>query len=489
MSFLSNNYMQKPPSQSIPVELKYNGPDAQDIVVNKTTVSLVPVSGDIIYGTSEVSGAPYSKVLKFRIRSNNWIDLRSLRMNAKATIESVGFNVLSGIMAMPDDSMYTWINSARVFLNSQLVEDISEYHRLIPLLAYSSMKREYYNGPGSFEGWHRFSDKQFYPLQSVNGSAITTVDNTKTEIDKAFEAITNRYSPMEQNARFGLAQMLHDGMDISLHPFSGVTSMEKFLPPNVTLELEFQFNEPKDCLTNRAEGGPVGERAIKWEGVRMVYDQVELHPAYTARFEQELKKGIPMVFDTYSLNRSYLPKTNAQHNVLISRGVSRLRTLLMVQNDTAVSSAGDDKKYKSSQFNWNNLVNVRAIANGEYFPSSYGCEGRVPEIFRQLQIAFDKNEDADASGVLNLLNYTGRTEGFPAGANAPSAPQQAFIVGLNFQKMPGVRTSGLDLSSLGGNIQVELTQSDVADEDQTLYSYLHYDKGIMLTDQGLAVSE
>ena len=469
---LENNHLMKSVNQRVPIQAKYRTEMAEDIITDRNKIQIYPLNGrDFGSGVGTQSGK--NQIINFRLKSDDFIDGNTVRLQFKYQISGAGTAGATGTVIayrnstnynviLHDDQMHSIIRNMKISINSQNLENIDNYGSHVNMLTYASTPPEYYKKVlSATEGAYRYVEDS---LPNNNSAFNTTTYEGRRSVE---------------------------GYYVSIPLHCGLFRQTSFLPPNLPIDIQLQLDDVnKCCRALRAGSTATGvlytvptNYAYNVSEVQLSYDAVRLHEAYYARFQQEVaSSGVPIELDTYQ-NIDVTLQNSAVNTLILSRGVSRLRSIYAVIQKSAPADLDDGSQSKF--LSAGGLQQLYFQINGRYYPNNNGYQNTAMAYDGLLE-AMGQMGDYDARNMLTWNRYNNNEYGSVDGDMG-----DMFIVGQNFQKSFSARSSGLDSASMGGIVNVYLKSANTGGAlgGKVFRSYLHFDKAITLQSGGVSISE
>ena len=503
MSLLDSNYMNKAAEQMIPDVLRYNPPKNADVIQGTEKVRVLPMS-QTNYGSAKGNaGVTPARVCRFRLsETDRFIDPRSIKLEANIkTYAVVGPDPDNDTpnFTPPDAFCNGLIESVKLYCNGSECEYLNSYNTLYYLLLASTQPKEYYNHQGQWEGCWLHRDQP--ALGNTSYAYINTNDfnkagggapaNTAELLTVLNAQIKTHPSIKSYNNSTWATNALKNGDKFQWQLILGLFQQEKFLVPGLTWDLEITFSDFDQAfrVTNPGAG-----RAYQYENMVLKYNAMQLHPSYVSAMRTQMSNGgIPLSFSSYSLVQNVVG-TNKDFNLLISRGVSRLQSIWTVFQPSSPGAAEVNKPGYFLAPGGSDINRLRYMINGHQFPSGYEIRSMV-DAFNEFQESMSQYEVRDAGGLVSWSLYNNKTyqaqqtiDGV-ANEDVFAVPSPLFILGMNFMKTNESVSSSLNTSELGGQMMIEAQMSADWSQACTAKSFLHFEKALNITDQGVILLE
>ena len=454
---LENNHLMKSVNQRVPIQAKYRTEPAEDVITDRNKIQVYPLNGRN-FGSGVGTAAGKNQIINFRLKSDDFIDGNTVRLQFKYQTGGAGqsADATNFSYLLHDDQMHSIIRNLKISINSQNLENIDNYGSHVNMLTYASCPAEYYKKVlSATEGAYRYVVDSLPDNESAFGAAI--------------------YEGQRSVAGYYVSLPLH----------CGLLRQTAFLPPNLPIDIQINLADVAKCCRRLTGGTGVAMTNYYYDlsDVQISYDAVRLHEAYYARFQQEVaSSGVPIELDTYQ-NIDVTLQNQAVNTLILSRGVSRLRSIYaVIQASAPVDNAdGSQSKFLSV----GGLEQLYFQINGRYYPNNNGYQNTAMA-YDGLMEAMGQLGDYDARNMLTWNRYNNATNGSGAGDMG-----DMFIMGQNFQKSFSARSSGLDSASMGGivNVYLKTVNAGGALNGKVFRSYLHFDKAITLSAGGVSISE
>ena len=317
-----------------------------------------------------------------------------------------------------------------------------------------------------------------------NLAAAPTMASSNEERAKINELLGSVFDP-----RRAVIKRYENGWDMSCQLNLGLLRTGKLLPPDITYDIEIQLADFEKCC---AWVGANNDQSYELSNVRMVMDTCKLHPAYVARYQQEISSngsGVVLEFDTYQLFQHVLQSGSNEYTVLLNRAISNLRGVYSFMEKQAPGASED----KNCAFPYNDFRRARWMLNGRSYPVDW-IEG-PNEAFDQLMKSMGGLNDYSASSLLTYDTYVNGYSGYysivagKAGPPYQFKPPQGFVLGLDFQKSMTAQNSGVDTAMEGGVMQETLQLNSPLAANHILNSVLHFSKALTIAGNSVAISE
>lgn len=498
---------QKVPSSSKVLELL----GKSDLVKERYTVSNQPYSGQ-----NAGIGAGYNSRIQFKIFNNaDYADLSTayITFNAKFTA-GAGGNLLH---LNAEDNVLSWFNLARVLVNDQLLEEITNFNVWANLITYASMSKSYYETAGSFMGLYRHSN---YLAGGPAGSIITGPTGTAATLNlggqnggiQQWEQIAPGVAWIPSSAggaapTYGsggndtwAANALQQGSGYNyaapLAGYLGLFSISKFFPlrnvASITVELNMSTNPASvvfDNLLPAAANPAVALVSLALSNIYIHVDMVKMADEYYSIMDQELVDpnglGVQFVINTVECTPANIPATNAKRVLVASKGTRFLKSLWVAQMPDFVVNSSNCPP--SSVFSNGGFSSAQLVVNSKRFPQL--PIDNLPRAYEELAKSTGKFHSVLGDSIITYPKYALATSnaGNLSSINDSSCEYAAFILGFNLDQVldaPEVDLQGENTLTAGFQLQLELTSSPAT--PHTAFIFPHFSK--VLRVKGGAVS-
>ena len=501
---------QKVPSSSKVLELL----GKSDLVKERYTVSNQPYSGQ-----NAGIGAGLNSRIQFKIFNNaDYADLSTayITFNAKFTA-GAGGNLLH---LNAEDNVLSWFNLARVLVNDQLLEEITNFNVWANLITYASMSKSYYETAGSFMGLYRHSTYLAGGPAGViyAGAAQATALDFGQQVggQQQWEQIKDGSVPWQPAYTGSVpsavptygsggndswsSRALQSGTGYNyaapLAGYLGLFSISKFFPlrnvASITVELNMSTNPASvvfDNLLPAAANAAVALVSLALSNIYIHIDMVKMADEYYSIMDQELVDpnglGVQFVINTVECTPANIPASNAKRVLIASKGTRFLKSLWVAQMPDFVVNSSNCPP--SSVFSNGGFASAQLVVNSKRFPQL--PIDNLPRAYEELAKSCGKFHSVLGDSIITYPKYSLNVS---AAGNLNSVADSfceyaAFIMGFNLDQVldaPEVDLQGENTLTAGFQLQLELTSSPAV--PHTAFIFPHFSK--VLRVKGGAVS-
>jgi hypothetical protein len=326
------------------------------------------------------------------------------------------------------NGIHNWFRRLRVIIGGQVVEDIDNYNRVCQMFTTMMDKNKQLND--SIESWTGTSSLEAPQILALSSSAVC------------------------------LGSL-----------FAGIFNQDKYLPVKycpITIELEL-------VNTYGDSARAAGSQLWSIEDVQLKCDMVTLDSQLDNSYAEHLLSGksIPISYTSYTTSQQVC--SGDATNVNISRSLTRLKSIFVTLFKEPANR------------NLRNEVNL-------FYHRMAGTYNKAQEIQFELQLGSKKWPEypmlSQAEGFYQLrktmgilgsayhsLDFTGR-----------EYVDDKFIIGFDLEKMLGASFTGYNSKS-GDLLTVKLKNTAMANGADMIYTTLHYDALLEISDTGVTVME
>ena len=438
--------------------LSYKLGNSASYITDRKSVTFFP-SGSNIYSTE--SG---TKVIKFSLNSEGWLDPSTVRIN----FNLVNKDTDAAKFVRPLQGGHSFFRRLRISANGAMLEDINDYNRIHQM--FEMLTSVHNRDNGDISGFGYRSDS----VAPGDNQSLTSLP--------------------------GIAQGSYQTVSMKL--CSGILNQSKMLPlkymGNLTIELELCANKqdpvvtPGVLLPNDGASPPVSiftaaNTSDSWEisDVQLKCDVVSIDNTLQNNYDQHLLNGgkLPISYNTYISQNQAVDSTDISVNV--TRAVSRLKSVFVSfykpQATLALTSATDKE--------WLDFMHPMENAAGLKFDKDY-------ELEFQMQCGSKLYPEFPIRSLANTFSELKKSVGI-LGSNFHSVsitPKQYrndhFVIGIDTESALGASFTGKSLRS-GDllSVRVKPLSSTVTSlmMPKQVHITLHADMVAEISDSGVSV--
>jgi hypothetical protein len=478
-SSLINYGLQAGEKQIIPDYTRFENPTRQSVILERSKVAYVPVSGQQ-YTVGGTSGN--STQMSFLISdASRFLDLPTAFLAFDYALTRTDTPASQTGSTLPSDGGVALFNRCQVKLNGILLEDVTQLNQAFHARMVTSMNKDYY------ENQHDILSGSWLWNQSYGGAQVGIADITT----RLRAAEKTSYVCTYNGTGGATTTTASRSFAIPLGFLAGLFTKNGLLPLPLmnTLEINFFF----DNVLNSHYCVDSATPAISYtlSNVRIVTDMCEMNSAYGQLLKQicyQDPEGLNMSFDTlqsFALSYSATSGIRSTNQLVFNKASPFVRSILC-------------SKIQASSVNVANQLPVINFING----GNQGVRISVGSVYQPLMGDTQNNattyavlrgqdiQNVISGGVQNGATYSGFTwAGVAATASVADSLLSNFTFGFDFDKSRGeVDKDGIDSSALGSAFVVYNTETSTTTESRLLNVHIHYTRHLCMRGGVLSVS-
>ena len=484
-----------------------------DIVKERYSVSLQPYSGSNV----GIGGGRNSRVIFKMFNNSDYADLSTAYLTFSSTFANTTQTLLQHMNF--EDNVLSWFNLARVLINDQVIEEISNFNIFVNLLTYASMSKSYYETAGSFSGCYRHSTYLTGGPRGIvygaTGTAATTVavgtfTSTNANGQELWAQIKDgapSWVPNTASTTSGptkgsggldtwVNSAITDTSDVSevyfwsvpLGGYLGTFSLDKYFPLRSVASVAVELTLPTsiygvlyDNLLPTAATANVVNSTLALDNLYLHYDCIKMSDAYYELMDQELVNpnglGVQFVVNTVESTSIPIATGNSKKTLIASKGTRFLKSLYMVQVPNAATALTGIMP-PSSLFCKMGFSSAQLVVNSKRFPQ-YNIDN-VPRAYQELAKSFGKFNSIVGDSIITYNKYD-----LDITSTANLSAQQdmiysCFILGFNLEQVLDSDVQLQGENSLTGGFQIAIELTSNALQAATAFIFPHFSKVIKI---------
>lgn len=426
--------------------LQFKLPPGASYVVDRRYVTYFPSGGN--------SYSPVGvKVIKIPISGDNWLDPSSVKLFFTLT----NTTATAGNFLKPLSGPWCFIRRWRTLCGGQVIEDIDYYHRTYEMF-HQCLPAE-----------KRINDEiEYYGDTDPNNETIGKA-NVVGEIPAAANAL-------DKNNR----------RNVMFSPLSGLLNQPKYLPLRycpITFEIEIVGNYEDAVKEPGATGGTAVSTEWDISNVQVKCDILTLDNGLDNEYASHLLSGktLPISFNSYITQVQSTVSSQTDFSVNVSRAITRLKSIFVSLYRDEKTGTDNSTKTKECNYFYHPMRGGYRFDREIEFQIQIGSKLMPEYPIRSLAEAFSHLRKA--LGILSssfpTLNMTVR-----------KYSHNQFFIGIDTEKVisagyTGLNTRAGDLMSL--RFKNCGDPNDANNTPQRLYTTLHYDAVLTLTESGVMI--
>ena len=483
-SSLINYGLQAGEKQIIPDYTRFEHPTKQSVILDRSKVSYVPVSGQT-YTVGGTSGN--STQLTFLISdSSRFLDLPTSFLTFDYVLTGNPAGATSYLDTLPADGAVSLFNRCQVKLNGILLEDTTQLNQAFNSRMVTTMNRDYY------ENQHDILCGSWLWNQSYGGAKGVTDPADVTTRLKASQRTS--YTAVA-NVLAGSASTTRRSFSIPMSFLSGLFSSNGLLPLPLTssLEIALFFDDIYNShySLNTSAQNTTAQLSYSLTNVRIMADLCEMNSAYGQLLKQicyEDAEGLNIAFDTiqsFSLNYASGSGNIVENQQVFNKASPMVRSVLCSKSVQAKNR--DIQGLYAVSFKNNGNTGVRISCGSIYNPVAGHTQNNSTTyaVLRSQDIA-----NVISGGVQNMSTYSGVAwNGTDATAVTYDGVLTNHTFGFDFDKSRGeCERDGIDSSALGSAFVIYNRETQVSATAMILNVFVHYTRHLCMRGGVLSVS-
>jgi hypothetical protein len=483
-------------------------------------------SNDPYSGSNAGIGSGYNSKLVFKLFNNaDYLDSSTayITFNAK-------FTDASGTTNFPHlsyaDCVASWFSSARILVNDQNLEEISNFNIYANLLVYASMSKSYYETSASFMGCVLHSKyiaggprgliASGSIIVGAAASAVGTIDlgiqvgpagqggqnwelidgggpswvpsGTATTAPTLGSGASDSWNNLNMRGFRQYNGSVNTGQDwcMPLAGFFGLFSLDKYFPLRSVASITVELNLPTqitgivyDNILPTTIPASIAGITLALSNIKIHYDCVKMSDEYYRIMDEQLLSpegmGAQFTVNTVEGTVAQIPVGPGKKSLIVSKGTRFLKSVWACQQLNSLINSGIAPP--TSCFLPNGYQNHQFVVNSKRFPT-YLVDNSA-RAFSELQKSLGKFHNVNGDSIITQPKYT-----YDIVANGllslnayPDAEYATFIIGQNFESVidaPEVVLDGQDTITAGFQITLEFASN--AYNASTMYMFPYFSK-------------
>lgn len=417
--------------------LSYKLKPGASYITNRRSVSYF-ASGGNDYSTSGV------RVMKFNITSDQWLDPSTFQIAFRLNRTNIE---TSGVLQPIHYNPAIFFSRARLICGGVIVEDINDFDRLSVMLT---------------------------ELMSEEQQMIMATQGFGHRIGEGDDAVGVHRTEYIDMARV-----------VMFKPLLGLFHQEKMIPLRfspIQIELELVNDAGRPLVVSEtagSDGTPAKFKNWNITDIQCKCDLLTLDNALENEFASKLLSGttLPINFSTWN-HTNQSTGDNPDFSAHITRALTRLKSVFVTLSDLPSDSSNSAYKHATKFYH----PNVSRV-NGNYTIKD--------EHQFQIQVGSKLYPEYPVSSLAETLSQLMKVVGKPFHINPVTYRQTKYIIGMEFEKVPGAGFSGL--STKNGDLMTlnfrNCKQGDSGETPKRVFCALNYDAVLNIKDSGVEMMD